>query len=196
MSLVTRAADLFYTFRFLKLLVTPWDKMEAYNLGLVDENGKRIKSVKIDDPKKKAAYTPFHRLVFNVKRLINKAPGGKTKIASYLAGLYLIKEKYNLDEDSLLKIVEESGYEPLDFLSESVCEWFILEDKMISPGRYRVRESKIVLSTYEEIVNPKDSVIIEPHCYPVGEIFGIDVYKVVHERTNQDLYVILSDLYK
>ena len=118
MSLVTRAADLFYTFRFLKLLVTPWDKMEAYNLGLVDENGKRIKSVKIDDPKKKAAYTPFHRLVFNVKRLINKAPGGKTKIASYLAGLYLIKEKYNLDEDSLLKIVEESGYEPLDFLSD------------------------------------------------------------------------------
>ena len=196
MSLVTRAADLFYTFRFLKLLVTPWDKMEAYNLGLVDENGKRIKSVKIDDSKKKAAYTPFHRLVFNVKRLINKAPGGKTKIASYLAGLYLIKEKYNLDEDSLLKIVEESGYEPLDFLSESVCEWFILEDKMISPGRYRVRDSKIVLSTYEEIVNPKDSVIIEPHCYPVGEIFVIDVYKVVHERTNQDLYVILSDLYK
>ena len=36
-----RAVDLFVTYRFLKLLVTPWDKQEAYKLGIIDKNGKR-----------------------------------------------------------------------------------------------------------------------------------------------------------
>ena len=40
MSVVSRTADLFYAFRFLKLLVTPWDKMEAFDLGVIDDNGK------------------------------------------------------------------------------------------------------------------------------------------------------------
>mgnify|MGYP001242470088 FL=1 len=196
MALLQRAADLVYTFRFLKLLVTPWDKMEAFKLGLIDDEGKRVKSVKKDDPKKKAAYTPFHRLVFNVKRLINKAPGGKSKIASYLAGLYLIKENGNLSDDSLLKITEECGYEPLDFLSESVNEWFVMDEKLLAPGRYRIYNSKIVNSTFEELINPKDKIIVEPHCYPVGDVFGVDVYKVRHEQTNQEVYVTLGELYK
>ena len=47
MSLASRAGDLYYSFRFVKLLTTPWVESDAYKLGLIDENGKRDKSVKI-----------------------------------------------------------------------------------------------------------------------------------------------------
>ena len=33
---MSRAVDLFVTYRFLKLLVTPWQKQEAYKLGIID----------------------------------------------------------------------------------------------------------------------------------------------------------------
>ena len=37
-----RAVDLFVTYRFLKLLVTPWNKQEAYKQGIIDAKGKAL----------------------------------------------------------------------------------------------------------------------------------------------------------
>ena len=37
-----RAIDLFVTYRFLKLLTTPFEKTEAFKLGIIDEDGNRI----------------------------------------------------------------------------------------------------------------------------------------------------------
>ena len=68
MSLASRAGDLFYTFRFIKLLVTNWTDTDAFKLGIIDENGKRIKTKKVTTPEEKSAYTTFHRLVYNVKK--------------------------------------------------------------------------------------------------------------------------------
>ena len=89
-NVVSRTADLFYAFRFLKMLVTPWDKMPAYELELIDDKGKVIKKPKTNE--EKSAYTVFHRLVFNIKRLLSKLPFGQTKLASYATALFLIKE--------------------------------------------------------------------------------------------------------
>ena len=38
-----RAIDLFVTYRFIKLLVTPFEKQEAFKLGIIDKDGNRIK---------------------------------------------------------------------------------------------------------------------------------------------------------
>ena len=37
-----RAIDLFVTYRFIKLLVTPFEKTDAYKLAVIDKNGNRI----------------------------------------------------------------------------------------------------------------------------------------------------------
>ena len=37
-----RAIDLFVTYRFIKLLVTPFEKTEAYKLGIIDKDGNRV----------------------------------------------------------------------------------------------------------------------------------------------------------
>ena len=91
MGVISRAGDLVYTFRFLKLLVTPFEKTNAFKLGLIDDQGKKLR--KPETTEEKSAYNPFHRIVFNIKKLIAKAPGGSTRIASYASALFLIQER-------------------------------------------------------------------------------------------------------
>lgn len=192
MGLVKRAADLAYTFRFIRMLVLDWKEWDAYKQGIIDEEGKRIKSVKLDTDEKKSAYTPFIRLAANTKRLLSKVPGGSSKLGSFAAALFLIKEKYNIDSN---KICEKCDIDVLDFLNEQ-NEWFVLEDKQISPGIYRVKNAKFVNTTFEEIILPKDQIRVNENCYPIGDVFGIDIYEANHTKTNQPLYFTVSEIYK
>lgn len=192
MGLVKRAADLAYTFRFIRMLVLDWKEWDAYKLGIIDEEGKRIKSEKLDTDEKKSAYTPFIRLAANTKRLLNKVPGGGSKLGSFAAALFLIKEKYNIDSN---KICEKCDIDVLDFLNEK-NEWFVLEDRMISPGIYRVKNTKFVNTSFEEIILPKDQIRVSEDCYPVGDVFGVDIYEAKHTKTNQPLYFTVSEIYK
>src|SRR6056300_454943 len=195
MGLVKRAADLAYAFRMIRMLVLKWEEWDAYKLGIIDEKGKRDKTVKLDNDEKKSAYTPFIRLCANIKRLITKVPGGSTRLGSFAAGLFLIKEKYGLDDTKLEKILEKIGYEKIDFLAED-SQWFVLEDKKVSPGIYRVYNSKILNSTYEELCYAKDKIRVNEDCYPIGDVFGLDVYEAVHLNTNQKVYFTISEIYK
>lgn len=188
MGIVKRAADLAYTFRFLKLLVTPFEKTGAFEKGLIDANGKRLK--KPTTSEEKNVYTPFHRLVFNIKKVL----GGSTP-ASYAAALYLIKEKYNLSDETIQKGMKSLNVDPLDLIKEG-NEWFVLEDGQLSPGIYRTRGPKVVNLTCEELVNTKDRVRVLNDSYPVGELFGLDIYEAVHVGSNQKVYVTPGELIK
>ena len=75
--MASRAIDTVITFRVLKLLTMKWTDHEAYKIGIIDKKGKRNKEVDIDTKEKKESYTFLHRLVFNLKRLIELLPGGK-----------------------------------------------------------------------------------------------------------------------
>lgn len=195
MSLLTRAGDLVYTFRFLKLLVTPFEETNAYKNGIIDANGKRIKSKKITTSDEKSTYTPFHRLVFNIKKLIQVAPGGKSRIASYAAALFLLKEKYNMSDKNLEKILKESNIDILDMMQEN-SQWYLLENGMLSPGTYRLTNPKVLINTLEELASPNDKIRIKENSYPVGNVFGIDIYEATHINTNQPIYVTVGELTK
>ena len=195
MSLASRAGDLYYSFRFVKMLTTPFEDTDAYKLGIIDENGNRIKTKKVSTSEEKTAFTTFHRLVFNVKKLLEKLPGGQSRLASYAAALFLLKEKYELSDSTIEKIVEKSNLETLDFLAEK-SEWYLLPDKQLSPGIYRIRESKLDNINCQEVAKPKDKIRIQTESYPVGDIFGLDVYEATHLNTNQKIYVVLGEIYK
>lgn len=195
MSLASRAGDLYYSFRFVKMLTTPFEDTDAYKLGIIDENGNRIKTKKVSTSEEKSAFTTFHRLVFNVKKLLEKLPGGQSRLASYAAALFLLKEKYELSDSTIEKIVEKSNLETLDFLAEK-SEWYLLPDKQLSPGIYRIRESKLDNVNCQEVAKPKDKIRIQTESYPVGDIFGLDVYEATHLNTNQKIYVVLGEIYK
>jgi len=195
MGVIKRAADLAYTFRFIRMLVMKWENWDAYKEGVIDKDGKRIKSVKLDSSEKKSSYTPFIRLAANVKRLLSKIPGGGSKLGSFAAALYLIKEKYELSDCNVEQIMRKVDIDTLDFLNEE-NKWFVLENSQMSPGVYRVKEPKILNSTFEEIVMPKDQIKFHEEAFPIGNMFGIDVYEAIHIKTNQKIYVTASEIYK
>ena len=191
MVILKRAADLAYTFRFIRMMVMDWSSWDAYKLGIIDENGKRNKKVKLDTDEKKSAYTPFIRLAANIKRLVSKIPGGGSKLGSFASALFLIKEK--VGTEGLEKICKELNVDVLDFLNEK-NEWFLLEDKQLSPGVYKVSNAKLLNKTCDELVWPKDQVRIQDESFPVGDVFGVDVYEATHIKTNQKVYVTASEL--
>ena len=193
MGILKGVADTVYAFRFIRMMVMDWKNWDAYKEGLIDENGKRNKDVKIDTSDKRSAYTPFVRLVANIKRLVAKLPGGGSKLGSFASALYLVKEKTNLSEKGLEDICEKCNIEILDFLNEK-NEWFLLDEKQLSPGIYRVKNAKLINESCAELVWPKDQVRIQDECYPIGDVFGVDIYEALHVNTNKQVYVTASEL--
>mgnify|MGYP003114098890 FL=1 len=191
MGLIKRAADLAYTFRFIRMMAMDWKEWDAYKLGIIDENGKRLRDVKLDSDEKKSAYTPFVRLAANLKRLVAKVPGGGSRLGSFASALFLIKEK--VGEKGIKSICEEMNIEVLDFLNEK-NEWFLLDEKQLSPGIYKVTNPKLLNGSCAEMVWPKDQVRIQDDCFPVGDVFGVDIYEATHVNTDKQVYVTASEL--
>ena len=191
MGIIKRAADLAYTFRFIRMMAMDWKSWDAYKLGIIDENGKRQRNVKLDNDEKKSAYTPFIRLAANLKRLVSAVPGGGSKLGSFASALFLIKEK--VGDKGIKSICEEMNVEVLDFLNEK-NEWFLLDEKQLSPGIYRVQNPKLLNGSCAEMVWPKDQVRVQEECYPVGDVFGVDIYEATNVNTDKQVYVTASEL--
>ena len=172
-----------------------WKNWDAYKLGIIDENGKRQRKVEIDTDEKRSAYTPFIRLCANIKRLTSKIPGGSTRLGSFAAALYLIKEKFELTDKQLEKIIEKCNIDTYDILAEE-NQWFMLEDKQLSPGMYRVYNPKLLNTSCEEMVWAKDQIKVDEECFPVGDVFGLDIYEATHVKTNQKVFIAASEIYK
>ena len=193
MSILSRAADLGYAFRFLKLLTTPWNKLKAYELGIVDENGKNLKRAKeLKTKEEKSAYTIFHRLVFNIKRLLGKIPGGKSTLASYAAALYLIKEHTGMSEEKIEEIITKVLEDNLETdLTES--QWFIKGDTL-NPGIYCLTKDVVSMNTGEAIAKKNSKIRVEEHTEPYSSFLGNNIYKVQHVLTKQELYISNEDI--
>ena len=124
-----RAIDLFVTYRFIKLLVTPFEKTEAYKLGIIDAKGNRVmpppkdgirqtKPEPLRTTEEKNAYTILHKLVFNIKKIFDKVPGLRTRLGTYAAALFLLKDTFkesvddpDVFEKEFMKYLKEQGYE-------------------------------------------------------------------------------------
>ena len=86
---MAKVADTYLIYQVLKRLTTPFEDTKAFELGLINKDGKLLKKPK--DAKEKDAYTFFDRFIFNLKRILHKF-GLKSKFASYGAALFLLKE--------------------------------------------------------------------------------------------------------
>ena len=188
MAVISRAGDFFYALRFLRLLTTPFEKTKAFKFGIIDKNGKVLrKSKTLKDNDEKAAYTVFHRLVFNIKRLLAKAPGGSSKLASYAAALFLIKEQTGLSEKQLKKVMAKVLTEAdLEEIEESA--WFQVDNRL-NPGTYILTEDICSPITGDLIALSNSRIRIDEEIEPYDRLFDQNIYKVKHQLTNQEIYI-------
>ena len=95
--------DYYLVYRFIKGLTTPFSEWDAFKYGIIDADGIILKSRKnLNTSKERDSFTLYDVLMLNIKKLLHKLPGGNTKLASYAAALFLIKEHNIFLEDSIL----------------------------------------------------------------------------------------------
>ena len=189
-----RAVDLFVVYRFLKLLVTPWKKQEAYKLGIIDKDGKTLKKSRdLGTETERSAFTLLHRLVFNLKRIMMKIPGVRTQLGTYATALFLLKEKYNLDnlpEGEINKFLMENKLVSFD---NNISEEVMGFGNMLPMGDYTLKDQ--VTADDDEIdAQPGDIVSALEDISPSDTILGVDVFPVIHKRSNKIIYVSLEDI--
>lgn len=123
--MASRGIDFLITYRVTKLLVTPFEKQEAYKFGIIDDKGKVLKKYKtLKTEKERKAYTLLHRFVFNLKRILQRVGLG-SKLGSFAVALALLiredkryAEHQPLIERTIIKYLKENNlYE--DILNES-----------------------------------------------------------------------------
>lgn len=85
-------SDYIVAYKILKDLGTPWVKFKAYNLGLIDSKGEKIKNSETSEEKE--AVNSYYKMIFNMKRLLQKVVG-KNNLAQQIVSLFLLKESEN-----------------------------------------------------------------------------------------------------
>jgi len=194
------AIDLFVTYRFLKLLTTEFKKTDAYKLGIIDERGKVLKKYRtLERIEERQAYTILHRLVFNVKKLIEKVPGGKSRLASYAAALFLIKEHMQEYQDTDGQLVEKEFYKYLkdnDLVEEDdgeIKEEVTFADRLLK-GTYTLVQDVGVDEDDKVIGKAGDRVTVYSDQAPKDTVMGQDVFEVIHDKTKDVLLVTIEDI--
>ena len=203
-----RAVDLFVTYRFIKLLTTPFEKTDAYKLGIIDEKGNRImpppkggvrqtKPATLGTTAEKNAYTILHKLIFNIKKIFSKVPGLRTKVGTYAAALFLLKDTFkesvddpDMFEKEFMKYLKEEGVE----LDNSISEEVIGFGEVLPKGEY-VLVNDILNKEEEELSAKKgDKVIAYDDEAPIDTVLGVEIFPIVHVKTQEKIYVSLEDI--
>ena len=156
--MASRLVDTLITYRVIKLLVTPFERQEAFKQGIIDKDGnvlKKNKELKTENEKK--AYTYLHRFVFNLKRILKKVGLG-SKLGSFAVALALL-------------LREKKEYEPHKTLIESAVITYLKETNQ-----------------YEQLLTEQGEVKPIYETEPLMTCFGIDVYEKDGQLYSEDEY--------
>ena len=156
--MASRAIDLVITYRIIKLLVTPFERQEAYKQGIIDKDGNVLKKYRtLKTTKEKQSYTILHRFVFNLKRILKRVGlGGRLGSFAVALGLLLRENKEYLQHKTLI---------------ESAVISYLKETKQ-----------------YDNLLNEQGEVKPVYEQEPFMTCFGIDVYEKDGELYSEDQY--------
>ena len=199
-----RAVDLFVTYRFIKLLTTPFNKTDAYKYGIIDDKGNLIREdnstrvkVELTTSTLKNSYTILHKLVFNIKKIFSKLPLLKSKIGTYAAALFLLKDTFkehvedpDMFEKEFMKYLKENKIE----LDREISEEVIGFGEVLPKGEY-VLKNDILNKEEEELTAKKgDKVSAFEDQAPIDTVLGVEIFPVIHMKTQEKIYVSLEDI--
>jgi len=186
---MTGIIDTWIVYRVLRILTTPWDEMDAFRLGIIDADGNVLrKQSTLKKSEERQSYTLLHRLVFNLKRILEKLPMGKRKLARYAAALFLIREKMQTRRGK--KMLEE-GFKT--FINKHAQEKVYVTEGVsvgLSTGRYKILHN--MLDGESEVVKAGSIIVVRK---PIRGtvVMGVEVFPVM-TTTGQELAVSHEDI--
>lgn len=192
------AIDLFVAYRFLRILTTPWEDQPAYKLGIIDKDGKLLRKANtLTTTEEKQSFTLLHRLIFNLKRILHKIPGVRTKIGTYATALFLLKQHFagqvedeDMIERAFTKWLVGNNYVTEEELAEEVLGI----GETLPKGSYRLKVD-IFAGNQGEIKGRKGDIVVAfGETSPTGEILGQNIFNVVHQKSKEEIFVSLEDL--
>ena len=171
----SRGADLYFVFRFLRLLTMDYKKTDAFKFGIIDNKGKALrKSADLESIKEKASYTMLHRMVFKIRRLMEKVPGGR--FVNYAAALFLLKEQKDARiwtddgymKTKLMEFLETDWEADAKFLKEEVDNMdkksfksFLSENKTIEESQELQAMMALDDAGIEAVIDKKGKIVID-----------------------------------
>ena len=190
--------NVFVAYKFIKLLVQPFEKTDAYKLGLIDKKGLALKKkVDFTDQDKKA-YSAIHELVWNIKRLLNKVPGIKSRLGSFAIALWLLKQKMSSEyqkesidqiERDIVDYIEENYEKDIDNM---IVESILLEDiPTKTPCLYQITDDSYC-EMFEEV--DLDDLFYCEGDISVGDVMGIVIHEMTHLSSGNKYPVVISSM--
>jgi len=179
--------DTVIVFRILKMMTRKWIEMDAFKLGLIDMNGKRIKGIKAKTKEQKDSYTLLHRLVFNLKRVLELLPFGRTRLSSYAASLALLKEHFNINGEAL----ERHFYQ---YLKENDMVMDLLEGHDNLNNLQKGMEYELRLSVWneEDVIGKRgDRVQV---LGKTDNVMGVDIYRAYNFDQDESMLITGHDV--
>ena len=179
--------DTFVAYKFIKILVTPWKKTDAYKLGIIDGDGNILKKRKdLKTGTEKKAYTIVHTLIWNIKKLLDKLPATSTKLGSFAVALWLLKEKTPKIKESVLEdaFISCTG---IKVPKKSIMESYLSGENRMDKGVYMSRSN---LSDIYDFIDNDDTILVEQET-PEGIMLGKFIFTGIHKNTGKR--VVFSD---
>ena len=121
---MTGAFNVATAFFFIKKMATPFEKTQAYKLGIIDKKGKVLKKMgDLETEQEKKAYTLLDRVIWNIKKLMSFIPGGGSMLAGVAAATALLmkEETERLDDQKYLK-ESFDHYSSIDYMPDWMTE--------------------------------------------------------------------------
>lgn len=152
--MASRLVDNLLAFRILYMLVRPFEETDAYKLGIIDAQGKVLKKHNtLKTSEERDAYNYLTRLIFNLKRILNKLPGGENKLKNIIAAYWLVKECY--EKRTTTAFLEEKFESLIDTINKNnitLVEEEILVKKFFEDA---ANITGAGVSTNEPVIKPR-----------------------------------------
>lgn len=118
--------DLFLVYQMIRRLATPFSNWKAFETGVIDADGNILIPKDRRTRDQKDSFGKYDLMILKLKTLLGKLPGGDTRLASYAAALWLIKEHNAFtNSDSIESLTEDSINESIQLFFRMYSDYTI-----------------------------------------------------------------------
>ena len=170
--------------KFVQYLSTPFERWDAFKMGLIDKEGKKLRAPKT--PAEREEFSSWMNLIRNTKRCVQKFPGGKSLVASLATAYLLLRDSKETEfsSDQYRELLREGGFNvPTLLLTEE-------EEPDLVPGTILVRPGLLADHLEERGIGP---IIEAKRVIPGDFVLGLRTVTLI-DTADREIQACVTDL--